>query len=75
MTDDNPDTRDPIAAAFEDYTPPPRDRVPKSPWRGDYDALFELDGQTVTATYYDRETDRPVTERIALTHPVFGKKG
>jgi hypothetical protein len=77
MTDTSPDdTRDPLRAAFEDYTRPPRDVVPKGePWPIDRNSdLFDCDGQTATVTYWDRETGRPITESAIITRPVFAEK-
>lgn len=63
-------TRDPLRAAFEDYTPPPRDIVPKQPYTGTNEDLHALDGQTLPVTYWDRDAGRPFTETVIITRPI-----
>lgn len=69
MTDDN---RDPIAAAFEDYRPAPKE-LPSAPVVDD--ALDRVAGQTVELRHY-QTTEHGVTqhvEHITITAPVYPK--
>lgn len=72
----DPDGRDPILAAFDDYRRVPRELPTRRPTTFDEELdLVELAGQTVDVTHFvvDDQGVTRHTERATITHPILPK--
>ena len=74
FTGPDDDTPDPIAQAFADYRPAPRDIVARAV--RPVDDVAALAGQTVELTHHEVDTESGITtytERITVTAPILPK--
>lgn len=80
------DSRDPLRAAFTDYTPAPRDVVPRSSSstveelhaiQSAVSALIPMADTTQAVTHYEMTADgiTKCTERVTITRPITPKEG
>ncbi|EKF21707.1 hypothetical protein C731_4320 [Mycolicibacterium hassiacum DSM 44199] len=72
----DPDGRDPIRSAFDEYQRPPADIVPRHPKAAHSMAdLNAVAGQALDVTHYAIDGDGVTQhrERVTVTHPILPK--